>query len=452
MQAAPETRYTRCGGQNVAYQSYGHGAEVLVIAPSNLFHLEASWALPAAARMGRRIGRFVRVIRYDRRGIGLSDRLPPGTTLSLQERAEELIAVMDATEVPKAVLFGSADGGLVAAFVAATFPERVQSLVLYATSACLRSSPGYEPGLCEPDLESRLGLVRQHWGSNAAPFGFEWLMPSVGGDAELRHMLARAQRLAAPPEVAADAYRWMCDADIRTLLPCIAVPTLVLHKTGDRSIPIGHGRYLASHIPGARFVELPGTDHLLFTENTDAYLDALEAFITGRGPEREPDRPIATLLFTDIVGSTSTAVAMGDTGWTNLLEHHDEEVRAEIVTHGGRVVDNAGDGMFALFTAPARAIQCALSIQDHLRSLHLQIRAGIHTGEIESRGHRISGVAVHLGARIVAAAQPGEILVSRTVRDLVAGSAICFRDRGPHTLKGLSEPWQLFGVLRARDT
>jgi len=443
----PETRYTRSAGLSIAYQVFGQGQHTFVVTPAILGHVEAPWSIPVWARYYMRLAAFVQMVRFDRRGMGLSDRLAPEVVPSLQERAEDLVAVLDAIGVEKAVIFGAGDGAHVALQTAAAFPARVESLILYGTWACLRASAGYPLGRSDENLERLLALMGQQWGSDSAPFGLDFICPSMRDDPQWRHSLARLQRIAASPAAAVAFHRESFSNDMRAILPKIEAPTLVLHKSGDQVIPIENARYLAAHLPDARLVELPGVDHAwLFTECQEQAINAMKQFITGRTPHIEPDRSVASILFTDIVESTSTAVSMGNERWTDLMLEHEEAVRREVSLHGGRVVDTAGDGVFAIFSMPRLAIQCALRIQEAMRALNLQVRAGIHSGEVESREGRIGGVAVHIGARIAAAAQPNEILVSRTVRDLVTGSGIPFSERGSHELKGLSEPWQLFAV------
>jgi class 3 adenylate cyclase len=448
MDHPPETRYARCCGLSIAYQCYGDGSEALVYMASNVSHLEASWTIPAFARYYRRLGRFARVVRFDRRGTGLSDRLPSRAPASLDEGVDDLITVMDAVGLEQATVFGAVEGGPIGILAAVRFPERVRSLVLYGTWACLKRSDDYPLGFSEVEQNTRLEQMRAHWGSDASPWGLDMFEPRDDDDGAWRLMLARIERMALTPVGAVDLQRWRYELDLRALLPEISVPTLVLHKIGDRIVPIEHGRYLASRIPGARLIELQGMDPFPMFGDPEAVPAAVEEFMTGRRPPREPERTVASILFADIVGSTSTARSLGDRRWTDLLEQHEDALRAEIAAHDGRVVNTAGDGVFALFPTPGRAIHCAQSLQMRADPLHLQIRAGIHTGEVEVRDARVSGIAVHIGARIAAAARPGEILVSRTVRDLVAGSGFSFLERGAHELKGLGEAWDLFAVSK----
>ncbi|MBI4587819.1 MAG: adenylate/guanylate cyclase domain-containing protein [Candidatus Rokubacteria bacterium] len=446
MNEPPEIRYAASGVASIAYQAFGEGPAAIVHVPGLLNHIETTWAISDFAQFFRRLAGFTRVALFDKLGTGLSDRLPAGERSTLEQRAEDVVAVMDAIGLQKAAVFGTADGGPVAAMFAASYPQRTDALILYGTWARLVAAAGYPLGYPETVLETSLRTVRERWGSESTPLMLERLAPSLRSDSQWRRSVARMERLAATPSAAVSLHRIMFQTDIRAILPVINVPTLVLHVSGDRLVPIDHGHYLAANIPGARLVELGGSDHLFFRENGDTVASLIHEFLTGTRLEPETSRILATVLFTDIVGSTQKAAVVGDRCWAEVLERYHEQVRAEILRHNGRVIDIAGDGVFAVFTGPGRAIRCAATIREVIRPLQLELRAGVHTGEMEAKGDRVSGMAVHIGARIAALAEPSEILVSRTVKDLVVGSGIAFVDRGTRDLKGVPEPWQSFAA------
>jgi class 3 adenylate cyclase len=328
---------------------------------------------------------------------------------------------------------------------AATHPQRTSALILYGSFARMARSPDYPCGLSPRRYEWWLAFLQAHWGDGST---LETVAPSLAGDEGWRRWWARGERLGYSRAAALALFRAAWETDTIDILPTVQVPTLVLHRTGDLWAPVGHGRFLAEHIPGARYVELPGDDHLFYVGNTDAVLDEIEEFLTGARHTPEPDRVLATVLFTDIVDSTPLAARLGDARWHDLLEQHHAVVREHLLRHRGVEVDTAGDGFLATFDGPGRALRCAQEILDALNPLGLTIRAGLHTGECEMVGDKVAGIAVHIGARVVAAASPGEVLVSSTVKDLVAGSGIAFADRGMHRLKGLRDNWRLFAVSR----
>lgn len=437
---APATRYARSGEISIAYQAVGNGPVDLVFAPGFISNVELAWEDPLMARCHERLASFSRLVLFDKRGTGLSDPVPGAATL--EERTDDLLAVMDAAGSERAAIFGISEGGSMAALFAATHPERTTSVVLYGAFPRLLRAPDYPVGIEPADLQ-RLDALIDRWGDGAGLAGWA---PSLADDARAREAWARYQRAGASPGMVRSLFRLYPELDIRDILPTIRAPTLVLHRAGDRMVPVGCGRYLADHIPDARFVELPGEDHLWVAGDIDALLDEVEEFVTGVRERREPDRALATILFTDIVGSTERATTLGDRSWAALLESHHASVRRQLERFRGTELDTAGDGFFAAFDGPARGIRCAVAIRDAVRSLGLEIRVGLHTGECEKAASKLTGTAVNIGARVGALAAPGEILVSSTVVDLVAGSGLRFEDRGEHELKGLSGRRRLFAV------
>jgi class 3 adenylate cyclase len=405
-------------------------------------HLEQNRTWPAYARFFERMASFSRLIAFDRRGTGLSDRIL--SLGSFEELLDDMRAVLDAAGSERAALFGGAEGGPMCALFAATFPERTAALVLGASYARRLWAADYPWGLDEGARERILGVYEARWGSER--FGVGKVAQSLAEDPQFKRWHAEACRYAGTPGAARAWFQITMEIDVRDVLPAIRVPTLVLHRTGDPVVPVEAGRYLAEHIPDAKLVELPGVDHYPFVGDGDALVDEVEEFLTGSRRSREPDRVLATVLFTDVVGSTERAVALGDRRWTALLDEHHRLVRAELERSRGREVRVAGDGFLATFDGPARAIRCACAIRDEVRALGLEIRAGLHTGEIELTEGGIEGIAVHIGARIADLAGGGEVLASSTVKDLVAGSGIDFADRGTHVLKGVPGEWHVHAV------
>jgi len=446
MQEIPEIRYAKSGELNLAYQCFGEGPGAIVFIPGILNHIETTWAIPEFAQFCRRLAAFSRVVLFDKLGTGLSDRLPPGEQPTLEHRIDDIVAVMTAARLEKAALFGTADGGPGAAMFAATCPERTTALILYGSWPRLSTAEDYPIGHPRTALEDSLKMVEQRWGNEAEPLLSRRVAPSRLHDAQWCRTLARMERLAASPRAAVSLHRIMFETDIRAILPTIRVPTLVLHTSGDRIFSVEHGRYLARHIPEARLVELDGIDHFPFYENGATIADLIQEFLTGTRPAIDGDRVLATILFVDIVGSTQKIAEIGDRRWAELLEEYHERSRIEITRHRGVVVDTAGDGVLATFSGPGRAVRCAAAIREVIRPLGLDLRAGVHTGEIETKKNRVAGIAVHIGARVASLADPGEILVSRTVKDLVAGSGIAFLDRGTQSLKGVPDTWDLFAA------
>ena len=441
----PGIRYAASGDVSIAYQIIGHGPIDLVRVPGMLNHIETTWDEPSSARHCRRLASFSRLIIFDKRGTGLSDRLQRGELPTVEQRIDDVRAVMDAAGSERAAVFGTADGGPVACVFAAMHPDRVSELVLYGTSARLLRAEDYPEGI-SPEKYDGVWPTFAEWGDDTHPHALATLAPSAAGDPRWRASVARMQRTAATPRAAEAFWRIVAALDIRHLLPLVRVPTLVIHCTGDRLSPVRQGRYLASHIAGAKYVEVDSADHLYWIESGDRIADEIEEFITGHRSSVPADRVLATVLFTDIVDSTSLASRLGDRRWRVLLDEHDRLLRREVDRHGGRYVESTGDGALATFDGPSRAIDCALELCEAVRILGLEIRAGLHTGEVEVRAENIGGIAVHVAARVAALAGPAEVLASRTVRDLVAGSPIRFHDHGVHSLKGISEDWRLYAV------
>jgi class 3 adenylate cyclase len=409
--------------------------------PGFVSHVELLWEQPIAARFMRRLSKFARVITYDKRGQGLSDR--PADPPTLEDSMDDLRAVLDATESEKAVVLGVSEGGPMSMLFAATHPERVSSLILYGTYARMVESPDYPSGVPDSALDRWGELIRQDWGG---PVGVHLWAPTLDDDAEFAAWWGRLLRQGTSPAGAIallDLYR---EIDVRPVFSSISAPTLILHRSNDKIVRIDQARYLAEHIRGARYVELPGVDHLIWVGDQDAILAEIEEFLLGTHRGSEPERALATVLFTDIVGSTERAAELGDRRWRDLLERHDAIVRRQLQIHRGREVKTMGDGFLATFDGPARAIRCAAAVRDELAAIGIEIRVGIHTGEVELIGDDVGGMAVNIGARIGALADAGELLVSSTVRELVVGSGLEFDDRGPHTLKGAPGEWHLFAV------
>jgi class 3 adenylate cyclase len=438
----PETHYAKSGDVNIAYQVLGEGPLDLVLVPGFVSHLELDWEEPRYAHFLERLASFSRLILFDKRGTGLSDR--PGGLPDLETRMDDVRAVMDAARSERAALFGYSEGGPMAILFAATYPERTSALVLYGAYA-KRQDPDDDYPWC-PTTEEREAYaaeVEHTWGAEA---DLGTMAPNAD-DAMVRWWRRRA-RASASPGAARDLILMNSQIDVRHVLPSARVPTLCLHRTGDHDTRVEEGRYIAERIPGARFVELAGEDHFPSIRG-DEIVDEVEEFLTGvrRGPQ--PDRLLATVLFTDIVGSTVKAAEVGDRRWRELLELHNATVRRELERFRGREVGTVGDGFLAVLDGPARAIRCACAIRDAILALGLEIRAGLHTGEVEIVGDDVAGIAVHTGARVAALARAGEVLVSQTVKDLVAGSGIEFEERGEHELKGVPGMWRLYAVTDA---
>lgn len=437
---SPQTHYAKSGEVNIAYQVVGDGPFDLVFVPGFVSHLDLQWAEPRVARFLDKLASFSRLILFDKRGTGLSD--PVAAPASLEDRMDDVRAVMDAAGSERAALFGLSEGGPMSVLFAATYPERTQALVLCGTFPTGTLDPADNPGGQRwVDVARRLRAAVEHWGEGRT---LALLGPSA--DTE-RDRVARGlfERSAASPQMAQTVVDMGNETDVRDLLPNVCVPTLVLHRA-EEFIPVECAHYMAEHIPGARLVVLPGMDHIPFYGDGDGYAEEIEEFLTGARHAPPSDRILTTVMFTDIVASTERAAALGDARWRELLGRHDELMRAEIERHRGREVKTMGDGFLATFDGPARGIRCAQAIADRVRDLDIALRAGLHTGECEVIGEDIGGMAVNIGARIGALAGAGEVVVSSTVKDLVVGSGISFGDRGTQELKGVPGKWRLFAV------
>jgi pimeloyl-ACP methyl ester carboxylesterase len=447
--AAPEVQYAKTvDGVHVAYHVVGDGPIDLVYAPSLVSHLEVFWDEPLHARFLARLASFSRLIVFDKRGTGLSDRVGVGQVPTLDQRMDDIRAVMDAAKSEKAALFGSSEGGPMCTLFAATYPERTTALVLYATFPRQIKDDDFPEGWLSPDqVENQLAWMEEAWSAGDFADVSEGITENLHpeDEARARRWFARLCRISVSPAAAVALAKMAMEIDIRHVLPAVRTPTLVLCRVGDPYFPTT--RYMAERIPGARFVELPGAAHIPAFGDPEPLLRHIEEFLTGAAATPEPDRVLATVLFTDIVGSTEQEVRRGDANWAALLEHHNTLIRTQLERYRGREIDTAGDGFLATFDGPARAVRCAVAITHSLAETGIQIRAGLHTGECELVDHKVRGIAVHTGARIAALAGPAEVLVSSTVKDLVAGSGLQFTDRGFHQLKGIPDQWRLFAVV-----
>jgi pimeloyl-ACP methyl ester carboxylesterase/class 3 adenylate cyclase len=456
----PKTQYARNGDVNIAYQVVGDGPIDLVLVPGFISHLDLWWTMPEAAVFLRRLASFARLILFDKRGTGLSDPVPG--VPSLEERMEDLHAVLDAAGSERPALLGVSEGGAMSILFSATYPERARSLVLYGTFPTGRFDPErHTPELAmmtqeemdklsdgaERFFTTLQGIVDEHWGEGLAMALFA---PNLAGSVVMLRPWGLFERAAASPGMVSALLRAIREIDVVDVLPALRVPTLVLHRSEDTAVPVEMARLLAEHIPDARVVELPGNDHIPFLGDADALLDEIEEFLTGSRHAPEPDRALATVMFTDIVGSTERAAALGDSRWRELLDAHHALVRDQIAADGGREIKTMGDGFLATFDGPARALRSARAITQRSGAQGVEVRAGVHTGECELIGDDVGGMAVHIGARVAAKAQPGEVLVSSTVRDLVVGSGFEFTDRGSHELKGVPGEWRLLAVADQR--
>jgi pimeloyl-ACP methyl ester carboxylesterase len=439
----PETRYARSGDVHIAYQVVGEGKPDLVLVPEFWHSIEAQWEQPAFASFLRRLSSFGRLISFDQRGSGISDPLPPNEYASLEQWLDDIAAVMDDAGSGQAILLGFGGGGTLGMLFAATHPERTAGLVLVNSFARLTWASDYPWGRASALEDEVIHVMRTGWGRGVL---LDLLAPSKVGDESFRQWWARYQRLGASPGVIARQRTMLDEVDVRDVVPTIRVPTLVLHRADNAHVRVEHGRYLAETIHGARYVEVPGSDYFAFLENADVFLDEIERFVGPVPGAPEVDRVVRTVLFTDIVGSTARASKVGDRRWGDILAAHDSAVRDALERFRGHEVNTTGDGFVATFDGPARAVRCALAIAEAVRPLGLEIRAGLHTGEVELSGEATHGLALHIAQRVLAEAGAGEVLVSSTVKDLVAGSELAFSDHGVHALKGVPEEWRLFRV------
>jgi class 3 adenylate cyclase len=441
--ARPETRYALSGDLHLAYQVFGEGELDLVLVNGFTTHVELVWEHEPARRFLEGLASFARVINFDRRGSGLSD--PVADPPTLEERMDDVRAVLDAAGSERAALFGISEGAAMSLLFAASHSERAQALVLsgaMARSTWAEDYPWASP--VEALLQSGAELIAPHWGEGAM---IDVGAPSQSSNPESRTFFGRLERASASPGMLGSLVQMFFDIDVRDVVPSVYVPTLVLHRERDRLVNVRNGRWLAEHLPNARYVELPGDDHIMWYENLDRTLGEVEEFLTGARQAPEPERTLATVLFTDIVDSTRTAAELGDQRWRDVLEGHQRTVRDALSSFNGREVKSTGDGFLATFDGPGRAIRCARAILSSSGPLGILVRAGLHTGECEVMGDDIGGIAVHIASRVSGHAGPDEVLVSRTVKDLVAGSGIEFSDRGVHTLKGIPDTWQLYAVV-----
>ena len=446
----PETRYARSGDVNIAYQVFGQGPD-LVHVPGWVSNIDVMWQYPTLSSFFERLAAFSRVILFDKRGTGLSDRVPLLELPTLEQRMDDVRAVMDAAGSERAILFGHSEGGPMCLLFAATYPQRTNALILYGTYA-KRQNPDddYPWAPSYSAQQARIDRIHQMWGTDEFVRGvLETLGPSGVEDPAFRRWLSAYYRNGASPAAAAALASMNRDIDIRHILSAAKVPTLVLGRVDDRSTRIEEQRYVASRISGARLVELPGRDHIFWIGGGEESLaDEIEEFVTGVRPGHDADRFLATILFTDIVNGTEKAATLGDRGWQRLIEQHHAAIRAELRRFRGTEIDTAGDGFFATFDGPARAVRCATASRDAVRQLGIDIRAGVHTGECELIAGKVGGLSVIIGARVKEQAGPGEVLVSNTVKDLVAGSGIAFADRGVCRLKGVPGEWRLYAVTK----
>ena len=439
----PETQYAKGRDGCVAYQVIGDGPLPLVFIPDWVTNLEVMWEEPSLARFLRRLSSFSRVVCFDKRGTGVSDPVLSDEGFSTELWVDDTRTVLEAVGSDRAIMFGHGEGGRMAMLFAATFPEKTSALILLDSFARRVRDVDYPWGLPEKFLPRFFEIFEMGWGNGGH---LSAVAPSAAEDPRFREWYGRYQRLAMGPTRMLQAYRNTFRFEVRGVLPAIRVPTLVLHRKDNAYIRVENGRYLAEHIAGAKFVEVPGSDHLYHVGETGVILDAIEEFLTGRHEAADDDRVLATVLFADIVSSTERAVQLGDRAWRDLLENYYGVARRAVAQFRGREIDTAGDGFFAAFDGPARAIRSACAIRDEAVGIGLTVRAGLHTGECEKLGEKVGGLAVHIGARVAGHAQPGEVLVSGTVRDLVAGSGIRFAERGTRALKGVPGEWSLYSV------
>jgi class 3 adenylate cyclase len=443
---AGETRYADSGGVSIAYRVVGDGPIPLVFVPGFVSHLEVAVEYPGVRRFFERLASFSTLLLYDKRGQGLSDR--PSAPPTLEESMDDLHAVTQAAGFDRPSVFGVSEGGPMALLFAASHPAHVDKLVVFGTFARTMRGDDFPIGFTEEVYNQMLARMRAEWGG---PVLVDMFGPTLEEDEAFLGWWARFLRSGSAPAGAVELMKLYREIDVRHALPAIEAPTLVLQKAEDKLVPHRFGKHLAEQIPGGRYFELPGRDHLFFTEDQDSLLDEVEDFLTGARVSREPERRLATVLFTDIVGSTDRAAALGDRRWRDLAEAHDQVVRRALARHRGKEIKTMGDGFFASFDGPARAIRCAQEAVREAERIGIPVRAGVHTGECDVVGDDLAGLAVNIGARVGALAGAGEVLVSQTVKDLVVGSGIEFEDRGTHTLKGVPGEWRLYASQTARQ-
>ena len=436
----PETKYTKSGDVSIAYQVVGDGPIDLVMAPGWIFHLELVWEQPEFEQMMRRFTPQFRVILFDKRGTGLSDRSVGASTL--EDRMDDIRAVMDAAGSQQAVVMGWSEGATFAGMIAATYPERTRALVMYAGAAMFRNAPDF-PAATPQMEEAFITYVKKYWGSGLAA---NLVVPSRANEEEFIRWWGRYERMSASPSEALALFDVTAEIDVRNILPTIRVPTLILHQREEMFVALALSKDLAERIPGAKYVELSGRDHLFWFGDPEETVGEILEFVTGSRPEPDADRVLATVMFADIVGSTERAAELGDRRWHELLDRYYALSGAEVSRFRGRQVKTLGDGVLATFDGPARAVRCAQSLAARSRDLGFEVRAGVHTGEIEIMGDDVGGIAVHISARVTGHAGPGEVVCSSTVKDLVAGSGIAFDDRGTHALKGVPGEWHLYSA------
>ena len=441
----PTTHYAKSGDLNIAYQSFGDGPRDLVYVPGWVSHVELMWEDPVMSSILDRLASFSRVITFDKRGTGMSDPVPLDRLPALEERMDDVRAVMDAVKSERAILFGHSEGGNLATLFAATYPKRTEGLILASTYARRVRSADYPWAPTPADRNREIEEVEKTWGTpGSLP---EDMLGTRSSDPTFVSWFERYLRLSASPRAASHLLRMNTQMDTRSALPLVQAPALCIYRTDDTDVQLEEGRWIASQIPDARFVELPGSAHIFYTTDPTPFVDEIERFVTGKISKPAIDRMLATVLFTDIVRSSEMMSAIGDEAWRLLLEKHHKTVRSELERWRGHEEDTAGDGFFATFDGPARAVNAAHAIVDGVKRLGMQVRAGLHTGEVEKIDGKTAGTAVHIGARVSSLAEPGEVLVSRTVRDLVAGSGLKFADRGVHTLKGIPDRWQVYASV-----
>jgi class 3 adenylate cyclase len=437
----PETRFAKSGDAHIAYQVVGDGPIDVVYVQGFVSNMELNWQEPSYARFLSRIASFSRLITFDKRGTGLSDRVSEDRLPTLEQRMDDLRVVMDAVGSERAALFGVSEGGPMCLLFAATYPERTTALVIYGSYSHSGAAPEYDWTYSEESRAAFRRLLEETWGG---PFGLAERAPSKVGDEAFTRWWSALLRQSASPSAALSLIEMNSQIDIRPILPAIRVPTLIIHRSEEIVMKAEEARFMAGQIEGASLVMVPGTDHLPWVGDMDPILDAMHEFLTGAPRVHDIDRVLSTVVFTDIVGSTERAAALGDAEWKKLLLAHHDVVRRELQRFGGKEIDTAGDGFLATFDGPARAVRCALSIAERVRDLGIEIRAGVHTGECELLDGNIGGIAVHIGARVAAMAGRSEVLVSSTVKDLVAGSGLRFEDLGTHRLKGVPDEWHLY--------